>query len=178
MLRELRSAWCGVVVIVAAGCAAGGASTPTMLGNIQWPPTEYQHTIDTGVVRQYWNCTRPEPNVLRVDGVAANVWSSQPPRYLAWDLAGVDAAGRTVSSAEAKSTVIELPSNTYTTFQINLRTAGDETRFDLHYEYQFQDRGHTPMVSALDWDGPVLLAQVTQRFFVRDACSDSQHLAR
>ena len=115
---------------------------------------------------------------MRVDGVAANVWSSQPPRYLAWDLVGVDAADRTVSSAEAKSAVIELPTNTYTTFQIDMRTTGSETRFDLHYEYQFQDGGHTLMISALDWDGPVLLAQVTQRFFVRDACSDSQHLAR
>jgi hypothetical protein len=178
MLRGLRTACFGVVAIVAAGCAAGGASTPTMLGNVQWPPSGYRHTIDTGVVRQYWNCTRPEPDVVRVEGVAANVWSSQPPRYLTWDLVGVNAADRTVSSAEAKSAVVELPSNSYTTFQINLRTAGGETRFDLHYEYQFQDRGHNRMLSALDWDGPVLLAQATQRFFVRDACSDSQHLAR
>lgn len=178
MLRELRSACLAIVGIVVAGCATGEPQTATMLGHIQWPPTEYQHTISTGVVRQYWNCTRPEPNVVRVDGVAGNVWSSQPPRYLAWDLVGVDAAGRTVSSAETKSAVIDLPTNTYTTFHIDLRTAGDETRFDLHYEYQFQGRGHNPMLSALNWDGPVLLAQVTQRFFVWDACSDTQHLAR
>ncbi len=173
-----RSVWLSLVVLTMAGCAAGAPQTASMLGNTPWPPPGYRHTIDTGVVRQYWNCTRPEPNVLRVDGVVANVWSSQPARYLRWDLVGVDSGGRTLSSAEIKSAVAELSSNTYTTFQINLQAAGGETRFDLHYEYQFQERGHSPMVATLDWDGPVLLAQATQRFFVRDACGESQHLVR
>jgi hypothetical protein len=177
MMRRLRGACLGLLGIVAAGCAAGGPPTAAMLGNIPWPPPEYRHTISTDAVRQYWNCTRPEHNVVRVDGLAANMWSSQPVWYLTWELVGIDAAGRTVSSMQVKSPAIELTTNTYTPFHIELRTSGGETRFDLYYEYQFQDQGHNLMFSALDWDGPVLLAQATQRFFVRDACSESQHLA-
>jgi hypothetical protein len=116
---------------------------------------------------------------MRVDGVVANVWSSQPVRYLAWELVGVDAAGRTLDSAQVKAPVFDLPTNTYTPFQIDLRMGGGEARFDLYYEYQFQDGGHnTPLFSALAWDGPVLLAQANQRFTVRDACGETQHLAR
>ena len=178
MARNILGAFLVLVGIVMSGCVAGGPPTAAMLGNVPWPPPEYKHTISTGAIRQYWSCTRPEPNVVRLNGVAANVWSSQPVRYLVWELVGVNADGRTLTSAQVKSAAVELTTNTYTTFEIDLRTAGGEARFDLHYEYQFQDRGHNTMFAALDWDGPVLMAQATQRFYVLDACSDSQHLAR
>lgn len=160
------------------GCVAGGPPPAAMLGNIQWPPSEFKHTVATGAIRQYWSCTRPEPNLMRLEGIVANEWSGQPVQYLAWDLVAVDAAGRTLASEQVKSAAVQLATNMYTRFQIDLRTTGGEARFDLYYEYQYQDRGHSPRLAALDWDGPVLMAQQTQRFFVLDACSDTQHLVR
>jgi len=177
MKRAIRGL-CVFFGIAVSGCVASGPPAAILLGNIQWPPVEYKHTVGTSAIRQYWNCTRPEPNVLRLNGMVANQWSGQPVQYMAWDLVGVNAAGRTLTSAQVKSEAIQLPTNTYATFQIDLRTTGSEARFDLYYEYQHQERGHGTVLASLDWDGPVLMAQPTQRFFVLDACSATQHLVR
>jgi len=150
-----------------------------MLGKIQWPPSEYRHTVSTTALRQYWNCARPTPDVMRLDGLAANLWNAQPVKFMEWSLAGVDKDGRTVSSTTVEAKVLQLMTNQYTTFQIELRTTGAEAQFDLYYTYQFWDSGRdSPPVASLDWDGPVLLAQQNARFFVLDACSDTQHLVR
>jgi hypothetical protein len=165
--------------VMLSACAKNGYEAAPMLGNIQWPPTEYRHTVSTTALRQYWNCTRPGADVMRLDGLAANIWNNQPVRFMEWSLAGVDKDGRTVSSATVKAKVIQLYTNQYTTYQVDLRTTGTETQFDLYYTYQFRDSGRDAVpLASLDWDGPVLLAQQNVRFFVLDACSDTQHLAR
>ncbi len=91
----------------------------------------------------------------------------------------MDTDRRTVSSATVGAKAFQLNPNQYTTFQIDLRTTGAETQFDLYYTYQFWDIGkNTPPLVALDRDGPVLLAQQNDRFSVLDACADTQHLVR
>jgi hypothetical protein len=168
----------GLVAIATTGCAAAGPPAATLMGSIPWPPPEYRHTISTVAVRQYWRCTRPEPGLLQLDGVAANI-SSSDVKFLAWELAGVDAAGRSLTSQTAESGAIVLRTNEIVPFRIALRATGAEARFDLYYEYKFQEGdAHDRPLAALDWDGPVLFAQHTNRFFVRDACSETQHLAR
>jgi hypothetical protein len=159
-------------------CTARGPYSASPLSTIQWPPTEYKHTISTPAIRQYWNCTRPAPAVMRVEGVAANLWNDQPVGYLEWEVVGVDKDGHAVSSAKVAAQALKVYTNQYTTYQIDLPTTGAEARFDLYYQYQFFDRGHSTMEAALDWDGPVLLAQQNQRNFVLDACSESQHLVQ
>lgn len=161
-----------------AACAAERPDTARMLGQIAWPPTEYRHTVETTALRQYWNCTRSESGVMRLDGLAANIWNAQPVSFLEWTLAGVDQDGRSVSSGTVESTVLQLLTNQFTTFHIDLRTAGTEARFDLYYTYQFFDSGRDRLEAGLAWDGPVLLAQRNVRFFVLDACSETQHLVR
>lgn len=163
---------------VLSACAAGPPPAAFMLGTVPWPPTDYKHTVSTPAIRQYWNCTRPAPGVMQVEGVAANLWNDQPIGYLEWELVGVDKNGHAVSDAKVDSQALKLYTNQFTKYQIDLQTTGAEVRFDLYYRYQFFDRGHNTMEAALDWDGPVLLAQQNQRNFVRDACSDAQHLAR
>lgn len=176
MKRAIRGIVLALVGIVAVGCVAAGPPAATMVGDIPWPPPDYQHTVGTVAIRQYWNCTRPEPGLVRLDGLVANI-SGQPVKFLAWELAGVDAGGNALTSEKVEAAAIVLQTNEYTKFQIVLRPTGNEARFDLYYEYQFQDTGHGPPFAALDWDGPVLMAW-TNRFFVRDACSATQHLAR
>jgi hypothetical protein len=166
------------LLVTLSACAGKGYDQAPMLGKIPWPPTEYKHTISTTALRQYWNCTKTG-DVMRLDGLAANIWNSQPVRFMEWTLAGVDNDGRTVSSATVDAKVLQLWANQYTTYQIDLQTKGTETRFNLYYTYQFWDTGKdNPIVAGLDWDGPVLLAQQNSRWFVLDACSDTQHLVR
>lgn len=178
MRQALRGLLFGLVAIAATGCVAAGPPAATLLGGFQWPPTEYKHTISTVAVRQYWNCTRPEPGLLRLEGVATNI-SGSDVKFLTWELAGVDAAGRSLTSQTVESGAIVLRTNEVVPFQVSLRSTGAEARFDLYYQYKFQEGdGHDRPLAALDWDGPLLFAQYANRFFVRDACSDTQHLAR
>jgi hypothetical protein len=149
-----------------------------------YPPAGYTHTVQSSQVALYWNCARPDRSSMHVDGIAANPWSDQPVQFLGFDLVGEDGRGHTVSSAHSDARDILLRTNQQTPFTIDLRTAGTEERFDLYYEYQFQDRGHRPFASNTAWDGatisqkpPVLLAW-TNQFMVHDACSPTQHLVR
>ena len=166
-----------VLGLALSACAADGTFKPLAGTSTPYPPSGYAHTVQTSHVVLYWNCARPEDGVLRLEGMAFNPWSDEPVRFLAFALEGVNAEERAVSSAEGEARDVQIPTNQSTPFQLDLRMAGNEARFDLFYEYRFQDRGHGSFITSLDWDGPVLFAQTT-RFYVRDACSDTQHLVR
>jgi hypothetical protein len=81
----------------------------------------------------YWNCTRPEPGILRVEGVAYNSWSAQAIRFLEFDLVGVDDRDREVSATSAALPAILLWTNEVSAFRLDLKTAETEIRFDLYY---------------------------------------------
>jgi hypothetical protein len=142
-----------------------------------YPPPGYSHTVQSSHVALYWNCARLDSGILEVRGVAFNPWASQPVRDLEVELVGVDARDRTLSAARTDAPDSQLFTNKSTPFQVNLRTTGAESRFDLYYRYKFQDGGGERLLASLAWDGPILLAQQKQ-FRVRDACSDSQHRTR
>ena len=157
-----------------AACAADQSRGASGMAATPYPPSGYRHTVASDAVALYWNCARPDSAVVQVSGVAFSPWSSQPVRFLELELVGVDSADRTISEVGTKARDIQLWTNQSTPFQLELRTAGGETRFDLYYRYQFQDRGHTPREASLAWDGPILLVQQMQ-FRVWDACSETLH---
>ena len=163
--------------VALAGCAADGSFSAPATQARPYPPPGYSHTIQTSAVVLYWNCARPAPNVVEVSGLAFNPWQSQPVRDLEIELVGVDGRDRTVSETTAVAPDAQLHTNQSTPFQLQLRTAGSESRLDLYYRYKFQDGGRDWIVAGPGWNGPVLLAQQVQ-FRVRDACSESQHRVR
>jgi hypothetical protein len=143
-----------------------------------YPPPGYSHMVRTSDVALYWNCTRPDPALLQIDGVAFSPWATQPVRFLELDVVGVDARGRTLSEAATHAPDIQLFTNQSTEFQLTLRTTGGETRVDLFYRYQFQEDGDDRLEASLAWDGPIRLAQAQKQFMVRDACAETQHRVR
>jgi hypothetical protein len=138
-----------------------------------YPPAVFAHRVASSHVELYWNCGRPEPGVLRLDGVAQNTWAQQEVRFLELDLAGVDERDRPVSHAATALPDFLLRTNQISPFQMDLRTTGTEVRFDLYYRYRFQENGGRFMAGH-----PVgvsrLLAQTTG-FMARDVCSETQH---
>jgi hypothetical protein len=172
----------GLLLLLGIGlsaCAGGGTSATA--ASTPYPPPGYAHTVKSAHVQLFWNCTRPEAGVMQVAGVAVNPWSVQPIRFLEFTLVGVDANERSVSSAKGEAKNFLLRTWESTPFQLDLRTAGGEVRYDLYYQYQFQDKDHDRIIGKVAWDGspepasgPLLLAQ-TVGFMARDACSDSQH---
>jgi hypothetical protein len=170
----------GMIVLVAGGLSAcaesGGLRMPAAESAI-YPPAIFAHRVESSHVAIYWNCERPEPGVLRVQGVAHNPWSQQDVRFLELDLVGVDAREQSVSQASTALADYLLRTNQISPFQLDLRTQGTEVRFDLYYRYRFQDNGGRLLAGPLV-DAPRMLAQPTIQFMARDICSETQHRVR
>jgi len=139
--REIRAGLLALLGMALSACAVDGtmqlpAAEPTI-----YPPAVFTHRVGTSHVVLYWNCTRPEPGVLRAEGVAQQAGSSQAVRFLELELVGVDARERTVSEAAAALPDILLHTNQISPFRLDVRTVGSEVRFDLFYQYRFQENG-------------------------------------
>ena len=179
----MKRAWvaqiaCGMLLVSAlAGCAADGMRSSSMIGSEPYPPPGFSHRVASSHVELYWRCDRAEPGVMRVEGTARNPWYSEDVRFLEFDLFGVDRDDRTVSSAHSTAPNFMLGTNQITRFAVALRTTGREARYDLVYRYRFSEMEEMDARLA----GPPMrprLAQSLVQYMVRDACSDSQHLAR
>ncbi|MEK7206013.1 MAG: hypothetical protein AAB254_10960 [candidate division NC10 bacterium] len=168
---SLRGMLPGVLALALGACASPAAQPAP------YPPDAYAHRVATSHVVLYWNCGRPEAGILRGEGVAQNPWSSQEVRFLEVEVVGVDNRERTVSHAKGAAQDILIRTNQFSPFQMELRPAGSEVRFDLYYEYRFQDVEEQARLAGPLVGAPRLLAQ-TQRFLARDACSETQHRAR
>jgi hypothetical protein len=149
----------GIVVGLSA-CATPGAEISV------YPPAVYEHRVSAADVSVYWSCTQPEPNTLQVEGVVQNI-SGQQVQFAEVEVVGVNASDRTVSSARSAVRDILLQSNQASPFLIQLRTLGDEARFDMYYWYY--TRG------ALGVAGP---GQRQVQNMARDVCSPTQHRIR
>lgn len=163
-------------VMSLAGCVAmeapGGGTMPGS------PPEAFAHRVATSEVVLLWNCLESEPGLLRVEGVARSPWQAQPIRYLEFDLVGVDAQERTTAQTAGAARDFQIYTNQSTSFQLALKRAGTEVRFDLYYRYRFEDEfDMSALVAGPPTAGPRLLAQ-TRTFLVRDVCGATQHQAR
>jgi len=141
------------------------------------PPDTFTHRAANAEVLLLWNCLQPASGVLRVEGVARNPWQAQPIRYLEVQVVGVDAQGRQTAEGAGKARDIQLFTNQQSPFQLDVRTAGAEVRFDLYYQYLFNAEYDNALLAGPPTVGPRRYAQ-TRTNMVRDACSPTQHLAR
>ncbi len=173
--------WRSVLLAVAAlglvGCAAGAGAGPAVPSGATQPVVAYAHRASTAELILYWNCERPEPEVLRLGGIARNPWEAEPIVSLRFELVGVDAKGHSVSEARAEADENQIGTNQSTPFRLALRTSGREVRFDLFFQYYFTEPTVTSRLAGAPVPLPWLLAD-TMRTVIRDACSETQHLAR
>jgi len=141
------------------------------------PLEAFTHRVATSEVVLRWNCLQPASGVVRVEGVAHNPWQSQPIRYLELQVVGVDAQDRQTAEAAGEARDIQILTNEQSPFQLDLRTAGTEVRFDLYYQYRYNPEYDTALLAGPPMVSPRRYAQTTTHM-VRDACSSTQHLAR
>lgn len=164
-----------LMLTLAVGCAALEMPEAVRSKPPIYPPDHYSHRVGGHPIVLYWNCARPESGVLRFEGVAHNP-SAPEVRFVELELVGVDARDRDVSQAAVALPDILLHTNQISPFQLDLRLAGTEVRFDLFYQYWFQENGDR-LLPASPAGGQALLAR-QQRFMARDVCSETQHRVR
>jgi hypothetical protein len=104
---SLRDILPGLLALTLGACALPAARPAP------YPPDAYAHRVASSHVVLYWNCVRPEPGILRVEGVAQNPWSSQEVRFLEVEVVGVNNQERTVSHAKGAAQDILIHTNQF-----------------------------------------------------------------
>lgn len=144
----------GLMLSACAGAGIGGPSESKL-----YPPAVYAHRVSTNDVDVYWNCTRPEPAVVRFEGVVQN-WKGGRVKFMELELDVADARGRYVSGGKTALKDIVLYANQIAPYALQVRPAGTEERFDLIYWYYID---------------PTIGESARQQFLARDVCSPTQH---
>ncbi len=160
---KLRRWLMGFLVLGVAACAGDGSRQTTPAQLPLYPPAVFAHRVSTSDVSVYWNCTRPEPDTVRVDGVVQNIGGGSV-QYAEVEIVSVDAKDRTIASVNSTVRDAVLQTNQISPFQLGLRTVGAEVRIDLYYEYRVR--------SGFGLGG---LQVSPHRFRARDVCSETQH---
>jgi hypothetical protein len=147
------------ISLLLSACAGYAPGGPVRAGSTVYPPALYAHRVSTNDVEVYWNCTRPEPAVVQLEGVVRNVKGGRV-KFMELELSGANKQGRYVSGGKTALGDIVLYTNQISPYALQIRPAGTEERFDLFYWYYVDARiGGSPR----------------QQFLARDACSPSQH---
>jgi len=165
-----RSFYIALLGVGVAACAPlAGQDTVTDAPRPAPAPTSFNHRVSTTHVLLYWNCTRPEPGQVRLEGLVYSPYFSDV-RGLQFELAGMARDERVVSETRAVLPDFGLGMNSAAPFQLTLRTTGTEVRYDLYYGYRAQGGLRSSLAGP-----PVVLAQSQSWFMARDVCSDTQH---
>lgn len=104
-------------------------------------PSNYQHYEDAVYVDFYWNCSRPDPRTLVIQGVAAYKPSGSTIFYPTFILEGLDPAGKVVSKAAGRARVPVIGLNDSVPWEVVLPLHGGEVAFNLEYVYLWRDYG-------------------------------------
>ncbi len=158
----MKSTWSNLLLLLVAltlaACSPQGPYRPLAAQPPIYPQAVFAHRVSSPDVDIYWNCTRPEEGLLRVNGVAQNTGGREV-RFLELQLEGVDAKDRNIVEAAAAVPDIVLYTNQMSPFELDLRTVGSEVRYDLFYQYSIGSR----------------LSKQDIPFMARDICSETQH---
>jgi hypothetical protein len=164
------------VATLLAACGAGPTPGFLMAGSPAYPPPQMNHRIATPHVELHWRCAKDAGGALQLDGVARNPTQSQPVRYLEFELLGLDREERVVSSARGAAQNFILRTNEVTPFRLYLRPTGAESRFDLRYQYIFDEvEMDARLASAIPMGTRIARNQGS---IIRDACNERMHEAR
>ncbi len=153
-----RAALVSLLSVGLAGCAPLGLQQGTESRPTLYPQVAFSHRVGTQTVNLYCNCQQPDQGVLRLEGVVQSPHISGV-QSVEFDLVGVDANERVISAVQKAPKDFILGVNQISPFQLDLRMAGSERRFNLYYRYR-------PLAFAKEGAGGVVLAC--------DVCSESQ----
>jgi hypothetical protein len=169
---RLKSLQVVPLVLGLMGCVSGQAPERTSPVSLN----TFAHRIGSSYLVLYWNCERPEPGRLQLDGVAQSPWGAEI-RSLEFEFVGVNMRDRVVSETKGEIRDPVIRTREVSPFRLDLQTVGSEVRFDLYYQHQFVPEAMDALLAGPPTARPRLAGQ-TDRHLVRDVCSEAQHRAR
>ena len=119
--------WGLVVVLLLGGAAASAQVSPAPPAQ----PETFAHYVSDSAIVLTWNCTRPEPGILRIQGLVRNPWYTAPVTNLNFQLFGVNDKDRDISQTVGTPRDYMIWNYGPSPFALDLRLSGEEKRFDL-----------------------------------------------
>ena len=101
----------------------------------------FARRVSDGTVDVYWNCTRPESGLLRLEGAVNSPVVPGAIHDVELTLYGVDGADRDVSRAQGHTADYQVFTMSPSPFRLDLRLVGSEVRFDPRYQYRGSNGG-------------------------------------
>ena len=126
----LRSVGLALLVIGLAACAGQNLDS-----SMDIDFSKYAHQVADGKVAIYWNCSRPTPGTVQVQGVANSPWFTDPIQDLQFWVYGVNSQDGNVSRAHGSTRDFLIQLNAPSPFDLTLQATGQEVRFDMIYDY-------------------------------------------
>ncbi len=164
MSREAKSTGFVVaLILILWGCAPRTEQWQTVLpGSATYQPATFTHRTISPNVEMYWNCSRPRPSLIRVDGITKNIGKGEV-HLLEMELHDVDrATGNIPQSGSAVSDIILHP-DIFSALQVELQPATADGQVDMFYTYRITSVG---IIQTTNTD---------KEFTAQDVCSATQH---
>ncbi len=150
--------------------SAGMGSSPSIWAN------DLDHRRATPHVDIFWTC-RQSGTALQLEGLVGNPALPGPVYYFEAELVGLDAGEHVVSGGSGGARDEILRPGQSSPFALTVQASGSEARFDLFYDYRYNDSDKlltTASSARMAW----LLAAQEHRYRVVDACNPAKHRAR
>jgi hypothetical protein len=157
--RGIRFGMLGVVGVLLSACAPGHY---TELGPPPVPPpASFAHRAASADLELFWNCTQPQPQVIRLTGAARNIGQGEV-RSVLLTVRSVKPGDAPLLVTEEALPEIILYASGPSPFQVDLQLEKTPTQIDLAAAYQI-----TPSVAAPSSAGP------QENLSAADACAPS-----
>ncbi len=160
---KVRLASYAIVAAVLSACTGDGTGRPPLGTAPVYPPAAFAHRVSSSDIDVYWSCARPEPDVVRLDGVVQNS-GGRDVEFVELEVNAVDARDRSMAAGRTSLKDLVLHTNQISPFTLYIRAGGTPGRLDLFYNYRLSTRAGLPRIGRSD-----------VRQFARDVCSETQH---
>jgi hypothetical protein len=123
--------WGVAVLLLLVGAVAAAQVSPAPPAQ----PERFAHYVSDSTIVLTWNCTNPEPGVLRVQGMVRNPWYATPVTNLNFQLFGVNDKNQDISRMNGTPRDYLIRNSGPSPFALDLKLSGEEKRYDLVYYY-------------------------------------------
>jgi hypothetical protein len=160
---RVKAGFLAILTLIGSGCAAPAGQWETVRPRPEaYRPSVFAHRMVAEDVEMFWSCSRPQPSLIQVDGIAKNIGKGEV-HLLGMELHDVDRlTERMLHSAEGVSDLILHPDR-FSPFEMELQPASANGRVDLLYTYRIISMG-------------IIRTTTTDKHLLtHDMCSATQH---
>ncbi len=160
---KLKAGFVAALVLIGWGCSAPSGVWQTVAPQQEaYRLSGFAHRMVSQDVEVYWNCSRPRPTLLRLDGISKNIGKGEV-HLLGMELHDVDRqTSNVLQSGAAVSDVILYP-DIFSPVQVEVQPATADGQIDLLYTYRITSVG-------------ILKTAYTDKEFVaHDVCAATQY---